>query len=149
MVTTTALITGLASFEIYKLIQGGKKLEDFKNTFINIGINFMGPTEPISNEKIWESYKGLEFDLGKVFTLQKFLDTIKEKNNGVEIEMITYGSKLLYNKYGTTDEQEKRKKMNLFDLVLYVEEKVDKRLLSFECVDEKSGDVDVRIPSHI
>jgi ubiquitin-activating enzyme E1 len=47
IVTTTALVAGLASLEIYKLVQKHKNIEYFKNSFINMGLSCFVFCEPM------------------------------------------------------------------------------------------------------
>lgn len=44
--TTTAMITGAVTTEIYKFVQGFDKLDQFKNGFINLAVNIFAFTEP-------------------------------------------------------------------------------------------------------
>ena len=50
--TTTAMITGAVSAEIYKFVQGNTTLENMKNSFINLALPLFVFSEPTPVDKI-------------------------------------------------------------------------------------------------
>lgn len=152
--TTTALVTGLVCLELYKVVDGTKKLEDYKNGFINLALPFFGFSEPIQSQtgkyndktydQIWD-----RFELtGKDLTLQNLLDYF-EKEEGLEITMLSYGVSLLYASFFPPKKLKDRLPMKLTDLIKEVSKKEVpahvKNLIFEVCCDDKEGE-DVEVP---
>ncbi|KAL7751063.1 E1 ubiquitin-activating protein [Sorochytrium milnesiophthora] len=150
--TTTALVTGLVCLELYKIIDGRTKIDDYKNGFVNLALPFFGFSEPVAAAKL--KYNDKEFTLWDRFdvigdvTLQELLD-IFAKQHQLEITMLSCGVSMLYSFFMPKKKQEERKAMPISKLV----ESVSKnpvpphvRSLVLEmCVNDKEGE-DVEVP---
>lgn len=66
--TTTSLVVGLVGLEFYKIAQGHRKLEFYKNGFINLALPFFGFSEPMPAQTT--KYYDNEFTLWDRFEVQ-------------------------------------------------------------------------------
>lgn len=151
--TTTALVTGLVCLELYKVVAGVKDIEQYKNGFINLALPFFGFSEPLQSPKgkynnktfdqIWD-----RFDINGDITLQELLDHF-EKDEGLEITMLSYGVSLLYASFFPPKKVKDRLSMKLTTLIQEVSKKpvpdYVKNLIFEICCDDKEGE-DVEVP---
>ncbi|KAL2508092.1 Ubiquitin-activating enzyme E1 1 [Forsythia ovata] len=97
--TSTAMATGFVCLELYKVINGGHKLEDYRNTFANLALPLFSMAEPVPPKVIkhqdmswtvWDRWiiKGNP-------TLRELLKWLADK--GLNAYSISFGSCLLYN----------------------------------------------------
>lgn len=118
--TTTSLVSGLVTIEMIKYILGKRKIEDFKNTFLNLGLSLVAQSEPMpttvtkikdKNITIWDYYN-LYDDLKVSDLLEKLSEEYK-----LEIDTISYGSKLLISPMTGPLLKIKRQEMKLSQLL--------------------------------
>ena len=100
VVTTTAVVSGLISMEMYKLLQGCK-VEAFRKSFLNLAIPLFAISEPMGPAKydmptgdqkfsIWD-----RIQVPGPLSLEEFIAFI-EKTYNAEVSMILYGNSALY-----------------------------------------------------
>ncbi|KDR20513.1 Ubiquitin-like modifier-activating enzyme 1 [Zootermopsis nevadensis] len=149
--TTTSVIAGLACLELYKLAQGFKTLERFKNGFVNLALPFFGFSEPIAAPKMkyyeeeWTLWD--RFEVEGELTLREFLDYFKEKYN-LEITMLSQGVCMLYSFFMAKPKCVERMNLPMSEVVKKVSKKrlePHVRALVFElcCNDSDGNDVEV------
>jgi ubiquitin-activating enzyme E1 len=97
--TTTSLVAGLVTLELYKIVQGHKKVEQFRSGFINLALPYFGFADPIEASKyelnninytLWDHIK-----MNQDMTLEEFNNYFK-KEYDVDVCTITCGVTMLY-----------------------------------------------------
>ncbi|CAN4106155.1 unnamed protein product [Withania somnifera] len=97
--TSTAMATGLVCLELYKVLDGGHKVEDCRNTFANLALPLFSMAEPVPPKVIkhqdmsWTVWD--RWILKDNPTLRELLQWLQSK--GLNAYSISYGSCLLYN----------------------------------------------------
>jgi len=153
--TTTSLVAGLVGLEQYKLVQGHKSVELFKNGFANLALPFVTFSDPIKaptsnflgkDWTLWDRFV-IENNDGEM-TLQQFMDHFKE-NEKLDITMLSQGVSMLYSFFMPAARREERMKMTMSQVVESVSKKripSHVRSLVFEiCCDDENGQ-DVEVP---
>lgn len=145
--TTTALVTGLSTIETLKLIQG-KKLEDYKNGFVNLALPFFGFSEPMPSSKItYHGNRTIDKIWGRFtfpnITLEQLIDRF-DKEHGLEVSMISCGNLLLYASFFPLKKLQERKPLPLSKVVELVSQRplpAGETALQLEiCADDKTGE---------
>ncbi|KAF7331853.1 Ubiquitin activating enzyme [Mycena kentingensis (nom. inval.)] len=150
--TTTALVTGLSCLELYKIIDGKTKLEDYKNGFVNIALPFFGFSEPIATAKHkygeteWTLWDRFEFENDP--TLQEIIDWFRT-NHKLEVTMVSQGVSMLWSSFVPKKKSEERLPMKFSKLVESVSKKPIpphvKHLITEVMVSDEN-DEDVEVP---
>lgn len=146
--TTTALVTGLGTLEALKVVQH-RKLEEYKNGFINLALPFFGFSEPLPSTKI--TYNGGRsidkvwgrFYIGEDVTLQGLIDWFAT-NHELEISMIACESLLLYASFFPPKKLQERLSLPISKLIETVSGKAvpqnDSVVLLEVCADDNEGE---------
>lgn len=149
--TTTSLVTGLVCLELPKVVDGQKKIDDYKNGFINLALPFFGFSEPIASSKMKYNDKEMDSIWGRfelhdpTMTLQQLIEYFKEKE-GLEVTMLSCGATLLYACFRPNKERMAMTLPTLVETVSRQPLSANKRTLVFDvCVDDEEGE-DVEVP---
>jgi len=157
--TTTSLVAGLVSLELYKMVQGHTNPEKFKNGFANLALPFFTFSEPLLAPKqkyyetewtLWDRFEmeAVQPGTDREMTLQEFMDYFQDKFK-LEITMLSQGVSMLYSFFMQAAKREERMKMPVSKVVKTVSKKdIDPwvRAIVFElCCNDTEGE-DVEVP---
>ncbi|KAI0353574.1 ubiquitin activating enzyme [Trametes cingulata] len=150
--TTTSLVTGLVCLELYKIIDGKKKLEAYKNGFVNLALPFFGFSEPIAPKK--NKYNGIEWTLWDRFefkndpTLKEIIDWFQREHK-LDVSMVSQGVSMLWSSFIGKKKSDERLPMKFSKLVEHVSKKPlpshTKHLIVEVMVSDEEGE-DVEVP---
>ncbi|KAI0081689.1 ubiquitin activating enzyme [Panus rudis PR-1116 ss-1] len=149
--TTTSLVVGLVCLELYKVIDGKNKLEDYKNGFVNLALPFFGFSEPIAAKKNkfgkfeWTLWDRFEFKNDP--TLKEIIDWFK-KEHGLDITMVSQGVSMLWSSFIGKKKSEERLPLKFSKLVETVSKKpipphVKHLIVEVMAMDEEGEDVEL------
>ncbi|KAL1020527.1 hypothetical protein UPYG_G00001240 [Umbra pygmaea] len=156
--TTTAAVVGLVCLELIKIVQGHKKVESFKNGFMNLALPFFAFSEPIAapshkyyeiDWSLWDRFevKGIKPN-GEEMTLREFLDYFKNEHK-LEITMLSQGVSMLYSFFMPGTKLKERLALPMTEIVTKVsKKKLGKHVkaLVFELCCNDLTDEDVEVP---
>ena len=118
--STTSIISGLVSIELYKLVNSKDyKIENFKNTFLGLGVCFMGSSEPVSciNKKLGNLditlWTKLQFN---DITIQNIINEFNNKYK-LNIDQIMYNDKTLYSTFMNENKKQNILNKNISNLI--------------------------------
>ena len=143
---------GLVCLELFKVVQGHKNVEKYKNGFLNLALPFFAFSEPVPPKKA--EYNGKPWTLWDRFvisgepTLGELIDNFNKEHN-LEITMLSAGVAMLFAFFMPKDKQKERRNMKIPQLVEMVTGKqipAWQRALVLEvCCNNTDGD-DVEVP---
>merc|ERR1712179_127993 len=157
--TTTSLVAGLIGIELYKLVQGHKNVEKYKNGFANLALPFFGFSEPILAPKekyydtewtLWDRFEldAVQPGTDREMTLQEFMDYFQNVKK-LEITMLSQGVSMLYSFFMTKAKRDERMAKPVSEVVKMVSKKeIDPwvKAIVFElCCNDTDGE-DVEVP---
>lgn len=135
------------------MVDNKTDIEQYRNGFVNLALPFFGFSEPIASpkgeynnktyDKIWD-----RFDIKGDIKLSQLIEHF-EKDEGLEITMLSYGVSLLYASFFPQKKLKERLNLPITQLVKLVTKKdipahVSTMILEI-CADDKEGE-DVEVP---
>ncbi|CAL5424626.1 unnamed protein product [Camellia sinensis] len=146
--TSTAMATGLVCLELYKVLDGGHKLEDYRNTFANLALPLFSIAEPVPPKVV--KHRDMSWTVWDRWiikdnpTLRGLLQWLSER--GLNAYSISCGNCLLYNSmFPRHKERMDKKLVDLSRDVAKVELLPYRRHLDVvvACEDDEDNDIDI------
>ena len=137
LATTTGIVSGLVAIELYKVISKSK-LENFKNTFVSLGISYYGSSEPVpcKSKKIGKLDMSLWTQLKfKNMTFQELINYFNIEYN-LTIEQIMFNDKSVYSIF--LNEKKKNQVLSK-EILYYIEAK--EAILTVTISDEEDDEL--------
>eukprot|EP00262_Sarcandra_glabra_P002275 TRINITY_DN1254_c0_g1_i2.p1 TRINITY_DN1254_c0_g1~~TRINITY_DN1254_c0_g1_i2.p1 ORF type:complete len:1125 (+),score=211.89 TRINITY_DN1254_c0_g1_i2:118-3492(+) len=150
--TATAMATGLVCLDLYKVLAGGHKVEDYRNTFANLALPLFSMAEPVPPKVIkhrdmsWTVWD--RWVIRENLTLRELLQWLKDK--GLNAYSISCGTCLLYNSmFPKHRERMDRRMVELAKDIAKVEVPPYRRHLDVvvACEDDDDNDIDIPLIS--
>lgn len=143
--TTTSLVVGLVCLELFKIIDGKSKLEDYKNGFVNLALPFFGFSEPIAATK--NKYGTTDWTLWDRFEFKndptlKDIVTWFQKEHKLDISMVSQGVSMLWSSFIGKKKSEERLPMKFSALVEHVSRKPVAAHVTHFVVEVMASDLD-------
>lgn len=148
LATTTSVIAALATIELYKLAQGFNKIENYKNSFINLALPYFGFSEPIKAKV--NKIKDKELTIWDVFiihdmTLSELLNLFLTKYK-IDLETIIYGNFMIYSPIINRRKIKLRMKMKIKNIIeKELEIKLDVSSITLQIFSKDEND-DLELP---
>ncbi|KAM1051387.1 hypothetical protein TB2_032498 [Malus domestica] len=146
--TSTALATGLVCLELYKVLDGGHKVEDYRNTFANLSLPLFSMAEPVPPKVIkHQDMKWTVWDRWIIKdnpTLKQLLKWLEDQ--GLNAYSISYGSCLLFNSmFPKHKERMDRTMVDLATSIAKAELPANRKHFDVvvACEDEEENDIDI------
>ncbi|XP_071935768.1 ubiquitin-activating enzyme E1 1-like isoform X2 [Coffea arabica] len=150
--TSTAMATGLVCLELYKVLNGGHKIEDYRNTYATLALPFFSMSEPVQPKVI--KHQDMSWTVWDRWiikdnpTLRELLKWLADK--GLNAYSISCGSCLLYNSmFPRHKERMDKKVVDLAREVAKVEIPAYRGHLDVvvACEDDEDNDIDIPLIS--
>jgi len=118
--TTTSIVSGLVTIEVIKYILGKRKIEDFKNTFLNLAIGMIAQSEPMPT--LYNDVKDLKLTVWDYYNLENDIKVNKlfemlSEHYKVEIDTLSFEAKLLMSPMTSLRLKKERSNMLLSELL--------------------------------
>lgn len=148
VVTTTALVSGLVSAELIKVIRGENRIEKYYNTFSNLALPVLAFSEPIKiatkkmgnlEYSLWNNFKFDDLTINEIITnFDRLIGDERYVLNSISLD-----KPLLFSTSFSSEKIEKRKKMKISEIYKEVMKTEPNDVISILCcIDNEDDDND-------